>query len=97
MPTSDVLDAFRRDWQDLTTEQREQFKAAVRKVVEDLKLGRGFRPSLRLKGVRSARGVYELTWAVNGRATFHYGPSVLPGEPHVIWRRIGTHEILRAP
>lgn len=43
------------------------------------------------------RGVYELTWAPDGRATFEYGPEQRPGEPHIIWRRTGTHEILKAP
>jgi hypothetical protein len=38
-----------------------------------------------------------MTWAPNGRATFSYGRSIVGDEPHVIWRRIGTHEILREP
>ncbi len=32
-----------------------------------------------------------------GRATFKYGTEVRPGTPHVIWRRIGTHDILTGP
>jgi hypothetical protein len=47
--------------------------------------------------VRSVAGVYELTWGPDGRATFSYGRSVVEGEPHIIWRRIGAHEILRNP
>jgi hypothetical protein len=38
-----------------------------------------------------------MTWAPNGRATWQYGPEQRPGERHVIWRRIGTHDIFRAP
>jgi hypothetical protein len=38
-----------------------------------------------------------MTWASNGRATWQYGPEQRPGERHVIWRRIGTHDIFRAP
>lgn len=32
-----------------------------------------------------------MTWAADGRATFEYGQEIRPGEPHIIWRRIGTH------
>jgi hypothetical protein len=35
-----------------------------------------------------------MTWAPHGRATFQYGPSHGQGA-HVIWRRIGTHNIFR--
>ncbi len=38
-----------------------------------------------------------MTWAPNGRATFQYGDEATPGETHVIWRRIGTHDILGQP
>ena len=63
----------------------------------DLVTGR-FRPGLRVKGVRDApSGVFEMTWAPDGRATFEYGPEQHPGEPHVIWRRIGTHDVFRQP
>jgi hypothetical protein len=52
---------------------------------------------LRVKGVRSARGVFEMTWAPDGRATFAFGPERIPGETHIIWRRIGGHEIFKNP
>jgi hypothetical protein len=32
-----------------------------------------------------------------GRATFQFGPAVIEGEPHIIWRRIGTHDIFDRP
>ncbi len=73
------------------------FLAAVSQFVEDLGVGGQFRKGLRVKGVRGAPGVFEMTWADDGRATFQYGESVIPGEPHVIWRRVGTHDILRQP
>jgi hypothetical protein len=38
-----------------------------------------------------------MSWAADGRATFSYGPEVRPAEPHVIWRRVGDHWILRDP
>jgi hypothetical protein len=97
MPTREVLAKFWRDWARLSPAQHEQFLAAADKFVADLRAGRGFRAGLRVKGVRGALGLYEMTWAPDGRATFSYGRSVLGKEPHVIWHRIGAHEILREP
>jgi len=47
--------------------------------------------------VQAAAGIFEMTWAPDGRATFQFGPEVVAGQPHVIWRRIGRHEILARP
>ena len=38
-----------------------------------------------------------MTWAADGRATFEYGDEVAEGEPHVLWRRVGTHAIFDQP
>jgi hypothetical protein len=38
-----------------------------------------------------------MTYAPDGRATWHYGSEVEPGIPHVVWRRVGTHDVLRDP
>jgi len=38
-----------------------------------------------------------MTWAANGRATFQYGPELTPGQAHVIWRRVGTHDVFDRP
>lgn len=62
----------------------------------DLRAGR-FRRGLRVKAVQGAAGIFEMTWAPNGRATFQYGAQRRPGERHVIWRRIGTHDIFGRP
>lgn len=97
MPTYEWLSRFAGDYADLGPEQRAAFKAAVAKFVQDLKRGRGFRPGLRVKGVQGSPGIFELTWAQDGRATFEYGPSRVEGQPHVIWRRIGTHSIFDRP
>lgn len=47
-----------------------------------------------MKSVQGSSGLYELTWAADGRATFSYGKAVRAGETHVIWHRVGTHDIL---
>src|SRR5919201_7124152 len=79
----------------LPPEQQTRFLTAVRKLVEDLRAGKAFRPSLRVKGVQGHPNIYEMTWASDGRDTFEYGPEVRPGDTHITWRRIGTHEISR--
>jgi hypothetical protein len=97
MPTRDILASFWRDYDRLTQEEHARFRAAVTLFVEDLQEGRPFRPGLRVKRVQGAAGVYEMTWTPNGRATFAFGTPVKPGEVHVIWRRIGTHDIFMNP
>jgi hypothetical protein len=96
MPTFAQTDRFRRDFANLTAEQRAAFRAAAAKFVVDLEAG-SFRPGLRVKGVQGAAGVFEMTWADDGRATFEYGSAVREGETHVVWRRIGTHDIFTHP
>ena len=56
-----------------------------------------FHPRLRVKGVQGHAGVWEMTWAEDGRATFHYGDEVRAGDPHIVWRRIGSPAIFRLP
>ena len=96
MPTFAQTDRFRRDFAKLTAEQKAVFRAAAARFVADLPSGR-FRPGLRIKGVQGADGVFEMTWADDGRATFEYGPAVRDGETHIVWRRIGTHDTFARP
>jgi len=35
-----------------------------------------------------------MMWAPDGRALFRYGDEARPGEPHVVWLRIGMRDIL---
>ena len=97
MATFSRSQRFGRDWKKLTIESRKRFLTTVtEQFAIDLKAGR-FRPGLRVKRVVATAAVWEMTWAPDGRATFEYGPESRAGEPHVIWRRIGTHEIFRTP
>jgi hypothetical protein len=97
MPTYDVEPRFLHDYTRLTEDEKLLFAAAYKKMVADLKTGRGLREGLRVKGIRGQSGVYEMTWAPDGRATFTYGISPRPGDIHIIWRRIGGHEIFQQP
>jgi hypothetical protein len=98
MPTYDREELFSSDFARLTPSQQALFLKAVRQMVADLQAKRQFRPGLRIKGVQGHPGIFEMTWQMpDGRATFRYGPEVHPGEPHIIWRRVGGHEIFGNP
>jgi hypothetical protein len=98
VPTYRWLPRFRKDLEALSPEQREAFAKAVEEFVGALKQGRGrFPKSLRVHRIDGTEDVWSLSWAGDGRATFTYGDSIHPGEAHVIWRRIGSHGIYRAP
>ncbi len=97
MPTYQRLPRFDKDWDELPQGQRQRFRRAVAAFVDDLSAGRPFRKGLRVKRVQAASGVWEMTFAPDGRATWSYGTEVHPGQPHVVWRRIGTHDVLDRP
>ena len=102
MPTYEESGRFGRDWDRLTEDQRARLRAAVSNLITDLRemeAGRrsSFRAGLRVKGVKGAPGVFEMTWAPDGRATFSWGDEKVKGHRHVIWHRCGNHDILRQP
>lgn len=98
MPTRSVLASFRRDWQGLTPQQQRQFLAALKELIAGLKEPQpSFHPRLRVKRMQGHSGIWEMSWAPDGRATFEYGDEVHPGQAHIIWRRVGTHSIFRRP
>lgn len=98
MPTYQSTPRFVRDLEKLDPEQRKRFRRVlVEQFIPALRTGR-FPGGLRVKRVQATReAVWEMTWAPDGRATFQYGQERKPGEPHVLWRRIGTHDIFRSP
>lgn len=96
MPTFAQTDRFRRDLAKLTAGQKASFRVAAARFVADLGSG-SFRSALRVKGIPGAEGVFEMPWADDGRATFEYGVAVREGEIHIVWRRIGTHDIFTRP
>jgi hypothetical protein len=97
MPTYEALDRFWSDFTALSADQQRAFMSAVQQVIEDLRRGEGFRKGLRVKGIRGSPGIFEMTWADDGRATFQFGTSPHKGEAHIIWRRVGSHDVFRNP
>lgn len=96
MPTYQARRRFLRDHKALTAEQAAAWEKTLDQFIACLRRGR-FEPGLRVKRVQGYPGVWEMTWAPDGRATFEYGDELRSGEPHIIWRRIGTHGIFRQP
>lgn len=97
MPTHEEADRFWRDWDTLSPSQQAAFLRAVGEMVEVLRVGRPFRPRLRVKMFQQLPGVCEMSWADNGRALFVYGTSPRPGDVHVKRLRVGTHDIFQNP
>lgn len=91
--------AFTRAYMRLSPAQRAQFKMALQEFVTallEIEAGRTstFPHKLRIKKVKGVDGIWEMTWAPNGRATFSWGQEQQPGKRHVVWLDIGTHNIL---
>lgn len=97
MPTYGKTERFDKDYAELSPEERKRFKIAVKKFIEDLRAERSFRRGLRVKGVKGASGIFEMTWADDGRATFEFGAEQREGEAHILWRRVGTHDVFGEP
>lgn len=96
MPTYQARPRFLRDFKSLTREQATAWEEALDLFIACLRRG-SFDPKLRVKRVQGYPGVWEMSWAPDGRATFEYGSELRIGEQHIIWRRIGTHGIFRQP
>jgi hypothetical protein len=92
MPTYDVDTTFLRDFARLTPNQRAAFRRVLPRFIAAVAAGR-FPAGPRVKGLQGQPGVYEMTWAADGRAMLCHGEQVQAGEPHIIWLRIGTRAI----
>jgi len=105
MPTFDVEPRCRHDFENLSAGQQEAFARARQSFIRcllDWEAGGcvglpQFPGGLRVKPVQGHSGVWEMTWAGDGRATWGYGVPRRPGRCHIVWRRIGTHRIFDAP
>lgn len=100
----DVTPAFTADLRRLKPEHLTTFREVVRDKFApacDAYAGDPATPwpaSLRIKSVRGAKGVLEMTWSFpspDGRATFEL--RTVNGELLCLWRRIGDHSVFRSP
>jgi hypothetical protein len=96
VPTFESVARFDREFRRMPRELQIAFLAMLPTFIAALRANPPtFPPALRVKLVQGTQAVWEITFALDGRATFAYGEEVIPGMPHVIWRRVGTHDILR--
>lgn len=96
--------AFDSDYRRLKPEHAREFKRVVREKFVPacdayaLDPPTGWPASLRVKSVRAAGGVLEMTWSFaspDGRATFEL---ITTGdELRVRWRRVGDHQVFKKP
>jgi len=96
--------AFDSDYRRLAPEHAATFRQVVRDkfapacdaFTEDP--SRSWPASLRVKSVRGAPGVLEMTWSFaspDGRATFEL--ITVDAELRCRWRRVGDHDVFRNP
>ena len=97
MPTFAWLPRFMREYQSLSLREAAAFRRARDRFIAALQAHRPPEAGLGIEEMSGHPGVYEFHFSGSGRSTFHYGDPVIPGEMHVIWRRIGGHEIYREP
>jgi len=92
MATFETLPQFELAWRQLTHVEQARYRKVVIEAFEpDLRTpGRPFRAALRVREIGDHPGVFEMTWGGDGRATFSYGAPREQGQPHVVWRQIGT-------
>ncbi len=75
---------------------REQFAPAAERIAADP--GAAWPASLRVRPMKGAPGIWEMTWSFSGpdgRATFEWVE--IAGEPAIRWRRVGDHRIFSRP
>nr|MDT0667593.1 hypothetical protein [Micromonospora sp. DSM 115978] len=98
-PTFDVTAQFEAEYGRLTPAERAAFRAALRLFIEGIRDGGYFHPRLRVKSYTSINGVFEMSWAKNGRALWRYGDPLpaTPHERHVQWLAVGSHSIYKRP
>lgn len=95
MPSHERTRRFERDWKALTEADGDRFRVVFKRFDADLEAG-SFRAGLRVRRVEGTDSIFEMTWALDGRATFEHGTPEGRGA-HVIWRRIGRHDVFRRP
>lgn len=101
---SETTPAFDGDYRRLQPEHRATFRQVLRdkfipacaQLAEDP--ATAWPKSLRVKAVRGAPGVLEMTWSFagpDGRATFEL--VTVDGEIRCRWRRVGGHDVFADP
>lgn len=102
---------FKSDYKRLSADERKLVKAAISEFALACDAfrsdGTPFPARLRVKAVRGAPGIFEMTWSFagpDGRATWEWIEVEIADDsgdistvPAVRWRRIGSHRIFTSP
>lgn len=100
----ETTSAFDDDYRRLKREHAVAFKIVVREKFAPACDAHAKGPttpwpaSLRVKPLRSAPGILEMTWSFaspDGRATFEL--ITVEGELRCRWRRVGDHDVFKKP
>jgi hypothetical protein len=100
----DTTPAFDHDYRRLEREHAATFKRVVQEKFAPACDAYAQNPntpwpaSLRVKSVRSAPGIWEMTWSIaspDGRVTFEL--ITVDGELRCRWRRVGDHDVFKQP
>ncbi len=102
-------ESFKGDYRKLSASERELFRDAVRvfnDAADEIASGAldTWPAKLRVRSVKGAAGVFEMTWSFSGpdgRATWEWvnttDPKTGRRERAVRWRRVGRHSIFTKP
>jgi hypothetical protein len=99
-----ITPAFEADFRRLRPDYQRTFRDVVRSsfapacdaFAADAR--RAWPKALRVKSMKGAPGVLEMTWSFtspDGRATFEF--VTVDGELYCRWRRVGDHSVYRNP
>ena len=103
--------SFKADYRRLSANEKSLVRTAITEIAtacdEFQQHGTPFPTRLRVKAMRGAPGIFEMTWSFtgpDGRATWEWcDVEVIDNSgatirvPAVRWRRIGSHKIFREP
>ncbi len=95
MPTHDETVRFWRDWGKLTANQQAAFLRAKISAGIAVSPFSSLTPSEGLPGAR--RCVRDDLYSRREGVVVDADEERVPGEPHIVWLRIGTHDIFREP
>jgi hypothetical protein len=88
MTAHQATERFYDDFGKLSDKEQEEFRDATRMLSAELARGRQPPIDLNVRRIKGFTGLYEMTFGINGRATFSVSAPV-EGNPTIIWRRIG--------
>jgi hypothetical protein len=100
MPTFDIEEGFRQEYLRLQIQKRAAFLNArddffAWRVAKEHQPNLAPPAHLRLHFIDS-KNAWSITFVGDLRALWRYGQEIRPGEPHIVWLSIGSHDVYGA-